>query len=64
MTTASARRIVLNICAAGHGVTLHGHTLPLVCGRPPGHQPPHRDAAWPVEWDDTPATGSVNPVPP
>ena len=22
----------------------------LVCGEPPGHEPPRRDAAWPVEW--------------
>lgn len=42
----------LTICAAGHGVTVSGIPVPLVCGREPGHDGTHRDAEWPVEWHD------------
>jgi hypothetical protein len=45
-------KMTLLICAAGQGARTGGIPVPLVCGKPPGHEPPHRDAVWPVEWDD------------
>ena len=35
---------VLTICAAGKGVSVPGVPPLLVCGLPPGHDGPHRDA--------------------
>ncbi len=53
---------VLTICAAGKGVSVPGVPPLLVCGLPPGHDGPHRDAVWPVSWDGT--AGRVPPAPP
>jgi hypothetical protein len=44
----------LTICAAGQGVTTGGIPVPLVCGRPPGHDGPHHDIEWAVKWPDKP----------
>jgi len=45
--------MILTICAAGYGARIAGVPLPLVvCGRPPGHDGPHHDVAWAVEWQD------------
>ena len=41
----------LTICAAGYGATHHS-SLPLVCGLPPGHDGPHRDVQYYIEWSD------------
>jgi len=42
----------LMVCAAGSGVHVPNVPPVLVCGRPPGHRGPHRDAMWPVRWRD------------
>ena len=41
----------LTICAAGYGVATHSR-LPLVCGLPPGHDGPHRDVEYTLQWSD------------
>jgi hypothetical protein len=51
----ASRRITLLVCAAGKGVRVEGVPPLLVCGLPPGHQGPHRDAVWPVTWNSLPA---------
>ena len=40
----------LTICGAGQGIRVDGAPPLLVCGRVPGHLPPHRDVSWPVSW--------------
>ena len=54
MVTAQApqkpRSMTLLICAATRITSLSG--LLMVCGRAPGHEPPHRDAVWPVAWNE------------
>jgi hypothetical protein len=41
------------ICAAGHGVRAPAG-LPVVCGRPPGHDGLHRDVEHTLVWSDKP----------
>jgi hypothetical protein len=52
------RRITLLVCAAGctdpRGLTTPQLVPLLVCGLLPGHDGKHRDAVWPVEWENWP----------